>query len=117
MEAMKQLLIVLGLVSMLSVSAQDFASVPRAQMQSTSSMIASGSTLPFAAAAGVTTTYDNMAPVTITPQQKSGRPGDWKEPGLPLGDAVLPLLLLATAYAIYLRRKKRVQIPASEYKQ
>ena len=107
MEAMKQLLIVLGLVSMLSVSAQDFASVPRAQMQSTSSMIASGSTLPFAAAAGVITTYDNMAPVTITPQQKSGRPGDWKEPGLPLGDAVLPLLLLAAGYVVFVARKRR----------
>ena len=108
MKAMKQLLIVLGLVSMLSLSAQDFASVPRAQMQSTSSMIASGSTLPFAAAAGVTTTYDNMAPVTITLQQKSGRPGDWEDPmDDPLGDAVLPLLLLAAGYVVFVARKRR----------
>ena len=109
MKTIKYILIVIGLVSMLSVSAQDFASVPRAQMQSTSAMIASGSTLPFAAAAGVTTTYDNMAPATITPQQKSGRPGDWKEPGLPLGDAVLPLLLLAAGYVFFIARRRALK--------
>jgi hypothetical protein len=35
----------------------------------------------------------------------------------PLGDTVLPLLLLALGYAIYLRRKNRVQTPASEHQQ
>lgn len=40
-----------------------------------------------------------------------------KDPYTPLGDAVLPLLLLAAGYAIYLRRKNRVQTPASEHQQ
>ena len=35
----------------------------------------------------------------------------------PLGDAVLPLLLLAAGYAIYLRRKNRVQTPESGHQQ
>ena len=38
---------------------------------------------------------------------------DTKDPYTPIGDAVLPLLLLAAAYAIYLRRKNRVQTPES----
>ena len=35
----------------------------------------------------------------------------------PLGDAVLPLLLLAAGYAIYLRRKNSVQIPEAGHQQ
>lgn len=35
----------------------------------------------------------------------------------PLGDAVLPLLLLAAAYGIYLRRKNSVRIPDSGHQQ
>ena len=35
----------------------------------------------------------------------------------PLGDAVLPLLLLAAGYAIYLRRKNSVRIPESGHQQ
>ena len=40
-----------------------------------------------------------------------------KDPYTPIGDAVLPLLLLAAAYGIYLRRKNRVQTPESGHQQ
>ncbi len=40
-----------------------------------------------------------------------------KDPYTPLGDAVLPLLLLAAGYAIYLRRKNSVQTSDSGHQQ
>lgn len=39
-----------------------------------------------------------------------------KDPYTPLGDAVLPLLLLAAGYAIYLRRKNSVQTSDSGHR-
>ena len=49
MKAMKFILIVLGLASVLSLSAQVFAEQPTVQMHSTSAMMSSGSELPQAA--------------------------------------------------------------------
>jgi hypothetical protein len=40
-----------------------------------------------------------------------------KDPYTPLGDAVLPLLLLAAGYAIYLRRKNSVRTSDSGHQQ
>jgi hypothetical protein len=40
-----------------------------------------------------------------------------KDPYTPLGDAVLPLLLLAAGYAIYLRRKNSVLTSESGHQQ
>jgi hypothetical protein len=31
----------------------------------------------------------------------------WAEPGVPLGDALLPLLLLAAGYVVFVARKRR----------
>lgn len=106
---MKQLLIVIGLVGLLNVLAQDIYAMPEARMYSTSAMLGSGSSLPQAAVTGTTTTYENATPATITNPQKSGRPGDWQEPGLSLGDAVLPLLLLAAGYMLFVARKRPVR--------
>ena len=60
-----------------------------------------------------TTTYDQD--IHITNRRNEGNPfGDQTlpsnppEPGTPVGDAVLPMLLLAAGYAVYVARRKRV---------
>ena len=50
MKALRYLLIVMGLMSVLSISAQALAQQPEVYMQSTSGMVYSGSQLPSAAA-------------------------------------------------------------------
>ena len=97
-----------------------FANAPATRFKSTSTIYDSGSSLPCAAETGVYTTVGDEAP-----RSGSGprRVGGWDDnnagdPGaVPLGDAVLPLLLLAAAYGIYLRRKNSVQTPASGHQQ
>lgn len=106
MKAMKQLLIVIGLVSLLTFLAQDIYAMPEAKMHSTSAMLGSGSSLPQAAVTGTSTTYDDPSPTITGP--KRARPEDNKDPyDDPIGDAVLPLLLLAVGYALYTRRKNK----------
>ena len=60
MKAMKQLLIVIGLMSILSLSAQTLTEYPVAQMHSTSAMVGSGSALPSAASTGYVSADDNL---------------------------------------------------------
>ena len=60
MKAMKHLLIVISLMSILSLNAQTMVEYPVAQMQSTSSMVGSGSTLPNAASSGFISADDNL---------------------------------------------------------
>ena len=120
---MKQLLIVIGLVSVLTVSAQTFVEQPCAQMRSTSAMIGYEGTIPSAAVSGTYTTYDSDSPYGTTSSRgpKKGAaegdtpPADPNGPMEdPLGDAVLPLLLLAAGYAICAwRRSKLVRTPDS----
>jgi hypothetical protein len=125
MKAMKQLLIVIGLVSLLNLLAQDIYALPEAHMYSTSAMVGSGTSLPQAAVTGTHTTYDESDNSAFSGPKRiiaDGDEGDkendgWKEPGVPLGDALLPLLLLAAGYAIYLRRKNCVRIPESGHQQ
>lgn len=114
MKTMKQLLIVIGLVSLLNVLAQDIYAMPEAQMYSTSAMLGSGSSLPQAAVTGTTTTYDNSAQAMSGPRRiideedKEEKEDDgWAEPGVPLGDALLPLMLLVAGYALGVSRKQR----------
>lgn len=83
--------------------------MPEQPFQSTSSIACSGSTLPQAAITGV----------VIVEEENTGRPhgprrvGGWGDnnagdPGaVPVGDAILPLALLAAAYVLFLARKKR----------
>ena len=114
MKALRYLLIVMGLMSVLSISAQALAQQPEAQMQSTSVMPSAGSTLPSAAADGAVLTGSTMGTYTpASPGKPSGprrigggnsgggdgptNPDDpWKTP---LGDAAWPLALLALAFA------------------
>lgn len=124
MKALRYLLIVMGLMSVLSISAQALAQQPQAQMHTTSIMAGSGSTLPSAAAQGtyVTgTTIGTYTPANATNgparAKKVGEDEGWADdpdpenPGnpFPLGDAALPLALLALAYVCvraFLRRKR-----------
>ena len=123
MKALRYLLIVMGLMSVLSISAQALAQEPQAQMQSTSVMPSAGSTLPSAAVQG---TYVTGATVgTYSPANASGpnrakrgdddwEDDDWGDTGdpypTPLGDAMIPLALLACVYLIMRVARKRSRV-------
>ena len=86
---------------------------PKICFQSTSAMPRTGSSLPQAAITGVTTTTDNFTfrgPARIGGSNSGGGSGPdnlddpWK---VPIGDALLPLMLLAAGYLLYMRRKKQ----------
>ena len=117
MKAMKFLLIVLGLASVLSISAQTFAEQPTVQMHSTSAMMGSGSELPQAAVTGVSTTYTSNgvgSSYIPTGPQRSGD-GDDTPPSDPEGPMENPvgdtpwvlMVLLVAGYAIYIARRQR----------
>jgi hypothetical protein len=122
MKALRYLLMVVAMVSVLSVKAQSTAQLPEAQMQSTSAMVGSGSTLPQAATTGAYVTGSTVgtySPAKIHPGQPrrglddddEGEGGSTPKPGqpFPIGDAVWPLALLACAYLIVrvVRARKR----------
>ena len=118
MKALRYLLIVMSLVSVLSVKAQSTAELPQVQMQSTSVMMSSGSALPQAATTGAVLTGEtpgSYSPAKVPPGHiRTG----WGEGGSdrdepyadPIGDAVWPLLALASVYALLrvYRRKRSV---------
>lgn len=91
------------------------ATVPTVEFYSTSAMPSTSSSLSQAAVSGVITT-DESDNSTITGPRRIGggnsgggdgptNPDDpWKTP---LGDAVLPLLLLAAGYVFFVARKRR----------
>ena len=123
MKAIKQLLIAIGLISVLTVNAQTITEYPVAEMHSTSTLVGSGSTLPNAASSGFISADDNLNSSNInTPRGPRRAKEEGDEPPTnphgpmenPIGDAVLPLLLLAAAYGIYLRRKNVLQTPDSK---
>ena len=117
---------VVAMVSVLSVKAQSTAQLPQVQMQSTSVMIGSGSALPQAATTGayVTgSTVGSYSPARLPNRPVRRDPGDddWEDDELtgeqtenpwknPIGDAVWPLLALASVYALLrvYRRKRSV---------
>lgn len=71
--------------------------------RSTSAMPTIGSSLSSA----VTMEVDEPE-TTVTSGPKRARPEDWEDPFLdPIGDAVLPLLLLAAGYVFFIARKRR----------
>ena len=135
-KTLRYLLIVIGVLSVVSVAAatfgttyqpqrrgiqysQHYAEMPTHTMSSTGSvMMKSGSALPMAAVSG-TTTADDYAPSGPrrakrdvggggTTEDDDPDPENPSEP-MPLGDAILPLMLMALAFCgvVYLRRKKR----------
>ena len=124
MKALRYLLMVVAMVSVLSVKAQGTAQLPQVQMQSTSVMVSSGSNLPQAATTGayVTgTTVGTYSPASVhggKPRRVIGdgdendKPSSgWEDPYKdPIGDA-WPLALLACAYLIIrvVRARKRTR--------
>ena len=131
MKKIKYLLIILGMASFLSVQAQGIAQMPTTPFRSTSTMVGSGSTLPVAAHTGVRVTGATVGTYAdASYASRSSRPrrvesdgfadgdntsgqGDSGAPDLPgdlvpIGDAVLPLLLMAMLFAggVYWRRKR-----------
>ena len=113
MKALRYLLIavILSTASLLSVAnatAQSLAQLPDNEMRSTSVLPTSGSTLPQAAVEGTTTTYDygngpHKAGPRRAPEEGEGDTPPSDPPGPnedPIGDAALPLMLLACAYLI-----------------
>ena len=109
MKALRYLLMVVAMVSVLSVKAQSTAQLPEVQMQSTSVMMSSGSNLPSAAINGVSTANEQvLSPANAPSGPKRNRPGDNEDPYKdPIGDALWPLILAAAVYGVY-RRKRSV---------
>jgi hypothetical protein len=126
MRSLKYLLTVISLVSVLSANAQIFdkewGKQPVVQMRSTSVMAYSGSTLPMAAATGVTMVSGSVpsanAPASYRPGhiRRIGEDEGWGDDGedtklpgepMPVGDVFFPLMLLAFAYACF--RKYRAE--------
>lgn len=99
-KSLKYLLIVVAMLSVLSLSAQNMAQQPRNDFRSTSTMLGAGSTLPQAAVDGVSTTSGQSIDAAQPSKHiRRGRPGDWEDPYKdPIGDATWPLMLLAIAY-------------------
>lgn len=94
-----------------SGSTQSYETITHFQFKSTSTIASSGSDLPCAATEGVSTTEDpcNTNSSNSGPRKVAGW-GDNNagDPGaVPLGDAVLPLLLLAAGYVVLVARKRR----------
>ena len=121
MKALRYLLIVVAMISVLSVRAQRYAQPPQVQMYSTSAMISSGSTLPSAATTGAVLT--GSTPGAYAPAYRPGgmrkdvggggtTEDDDEDPDLPtepnpIGDGLIPLLLLAGAYLIWRATRRR----------
>ena len=122
MKALRYLLMVVAMVSVLSVKAQSTAQLPELQMQSTSVMAGSGSALPQAAATGTVVT--GSTPGTFSSSSVhggirriggsgSGTGGNEAQENenpweTPLGDVFWPLMLMAMAY-VAMRERKRVK--------
>ena len=121
MKALRYLLMVVATVSVLSVKAQSTAQLPEVQMQSTSVMVGSGSALPQAATTGAVLTGETPGTYSaaghhghirrgIDGDDNNDKPSGWDDPYKdPIGDAVWPLLALASVYALLrVYRRKRV---------
>ena len=122
MKALRYLLMVVAMVSVLSVKAQGTAQLPEVQMQSTSVMVSSGSTLPQAATTGAVLTGETPGTYSaaghhghirrgIDGDDDNDKPSGWDDPYKdPIGDALWPLLVLASVYALLrvYRRKRSV---------
>ena len=104
MKTMKYIVLVCALAISATLMANDYSSasqMPILPFESTSSMPMSGTQLPNAAEDGVGIV---STPVT-GPHRVPALPPD---PFLdPIGDAVLPLALLAAAYLVFVARKHR----------
>ncbi len=127
MKALRYLLMVMAMVSVLGAYAQGLAKQPEVKMYSTSTMVGTGSTLPSAVTNGIYVT--GGTPGTYTPAasyrpghiRKAGEDEEFEDEGEepssgnpgepdPLGDGLWVLLAIAAAYALLrvYRRERRV---------
>ena len=106
MKTMKYIVLVCALAISATLMANDNSSasqMPILPFESTSSMPMSGTQLPNAAEDGVGIVSTPVTgPHRVNPGQRPADPFDD-----PVGDAILPLALLAAAYVLFLARKKR----------
>lgn len=127
MKTLRYMLIVAALLSVMSASAHMFdkqwGQKPVIEMRSTSAMAYSGSTLPQAAATGVIlATVADVETSTrpyhpghirrgIDDDDKEEKPEGWVDPYKdPLGDVLWPLMLMALAYVVYLKSRKKKEL-------
>ncbi len=129
MKTLRYMLIVAALMSVMSASAHMFdkqwGQKPVIEMRSTSAMAYSGSTLPQAAATGVKmASVADVESSTSTRPYHPGRirraaddedddtpPTDPHGPNEdPLGDVLWPLMLMALAYVVYLKSRKKKEL-------
>ncbi len=111
---LRYLLILVAMLSVLSLSAQNIAQQPSSDFRSTSVMMGTGSSLPQAAQSGTYTTYDDAASGPRNGHVRKGWGGEG-EPGdrpeayeTPIGDATWPLALCMMAYVcVRAFRRKR----------
>ena len=116
-----------ALLSVISIEAHMFDKTwgqkPVIEMRSTSAMAYSGSTLPQAAATGVIlATVADVETSTrpyhpghirrgIDDDDKEEKPEGWVDPYKdPLGDVLWPLMLMALAYVVYLKSRKKKEL-------
>ena len=124
MKALRYLLMVIALMSVMSASAHMFdkqwGQKPVIEMRSTSTMAYSGSTLPQAAATGVTLATVADVETSTRPYHpgRIRRAADEEEGDTPpvnphgpneepLGDVLWPLMVMALAYVVYLTSRKK----------
>ena len=126
MKTLRYMLIAVALLSVMSASAHMFdkqwGQKPVMEMRSTSTMAYSGSTLPQAAATGVTlaTVADVETSTSTRPyhpghirrgiddDDENEKPEGWVDPYKdPLGDVLWPLMMMAMAYVVYLKSRKK----------
>ena len=121
MKTMKYILMVISMVGVLSVSAQQPTEQPQAQFQSTSTLQGSGSAYSASPAINADGTAYSPAATPGKNIRRATKDEDDDEivivtPGqggsqAPIGDAVLPLLLMAMAFAgmTYIRKRRTVK--------
>jgi hypothetical protein len=106
MKTMKYIVLVCALIFSTALMANDNSTssqMPTLPFESTSTMPLSGTQLPNASEDGVGIVSTPVTgPHRVNPGQKPADPFDD-----PVGDAILPLALLAAAYVLFLARKKR----------
>ena len=109
------MIVLAGAWSMVSAIPQGIAKEPQIDMHSTSVMVGSGSHLPMAAESGAVTTDGEESGIPKGGPRRAGSgstggggPDDREDPyGDPIGDAMIPLALLALAYLIIRVVRKR----------
>ena len=90
--------------------------LPEAMMNPmNSAVMQSGTMLPFAAVTGVTSANDNNPAKASSRPRRVGEDDGWEDEGdpdvpanpYPLGDGILPLMLMAVAFGLFVYRRRK----------